>query len=100
MTGGGDRSQIRSIASARLRPRQGHHDEEGGAADADERATHSFFSSSGSEMGVTGSAGKSSSMRSPSNEAVSGPLRVMNVSGRVPSTTPRSRMAWAEASVA
>ena len=61
---------------------------------------HCSFRESGNGPGVTGSAGKSSSMRSPSKAARSGPLRVWKVSGAVPSTVPRSRSAWAAARVA
>ena len=54
---------------------------------------HCSFSGSGSGPGSTGSAGKSSSIRSPSNAARSGPLRVWNVNGALPSTVPPSRKA-------
>ena len=47
-----------------------------------------------------GSAGKSSSIRSPSKAARSGPLRVWKVRGMLPSTAPPARSAWAEAKVA
>ncbi len=61
---------------------------------------HCSSSEPGIGPGVTGSAGKSSSMRSPANAARSGPLRVWKVSGTAPSTVPPSRSAWAAASVA
>ena len=92
--GGGDGGQVGLVGAHGLGRGERHEGEEAGLpAGHDARRATASCSGSGSGPGITGSAGKSSSMVSPAKEARSGPLRVWKVSGAGAVDDARSRAA-------